>query len=118
MNALVLEFTDDVTQETAHFYEDRNDWLLVPRGDYLGMVEAARTVHAEWTLREGAEFLCETCRSFNIPAKALHYLLTHIADAKPEIVVDGDLLHEINRRLVRPYPMGDEDCVAYNEGDR
>lgn len=113
MTGLILEFTDDVSANQG-INDDRKDWLRIPRNEYLYLVETARNVHAEWPIREGAEFVCETCKSFVIPARALHHVLAKLE--KTDSFWDSDLLWELRSHLCQSYPMTDEAWADYRDG--
>ena len=114
MRGLVMEFADDVTEEG--FLDEREYWLRVPRRDYLGLIETARQVRAEWTFREGADFVCETCKSFIVPAQGFLRLMRKLENARANAGPDDYLQDTIVSHLTKPYPMTDEAWKAYCEG--
>jgi hypothetical protein len=87
--------------------------LRFSRPDYLGLVEAARKVRADWLIREGAELVCETCKSFILPAEALYRLLVKLEGTA---YADSGMLEKIRSRMIRSYPMDDETLREYYEG--
>ncbi len=113
MTGLILEFTDDLTANQG-INGDREDWLRIPRNDYLYLIETARSARAEWPIRDGAEFICGTCNSFIISAQALHIVLSKLAGT--DCFWDSDLPWEIQSHLCKSYPMIDEAWAAYCDG--
>jgi len=113
MTGLILEFSDDVTPEMG-IQDEREDWLCIPRLDYLELIETARKIRADWPFREGTDFVCETCKSFIMPAKALHHVLSKLE--RTDFFWDSDLLWEIRSHLCKSYNMTDAAWTDYCDG--
>jgi hypothetical protein len=120
MTGLILEFDDGVTEnEIDSLIDDPKaemGWLRVPRSSYITLIESAQKVRADWLLRDGAEFICETCKSFIIPSVALIRALDKISVIKSDFDYEDFWHSTVMGCLTKPYPMTEEDWNAYDEG--
>ena len=70
----------------------------------------------DWLFREGAEFICETCRSFTVPAKGLLLMLRKIGE-RIESEESGYFWSNIIAPQLKTYHVFTEDeWVRYWEG--
>jgi hypothetical protein len=113
---LVIEFADDAHDLTVGVPYKSDGLLRFRRPDYLELLDAARKARVDWLIRESADLVCETCKSFILPAEALYRLLVKLEGTAYAHYPDSDLLEKIRSRIIKSYPMDDETLREYYEG--
>ncbi len=115
-NGLIIEFADDAYDVTADVPYTSDGLLRFRRQDYLELLDAARKARADWLIREGAERVCDTCKSFILPAEAVCRLLVKLEGTAYAHSTDTDLPEKLRSRIIKSYPMDDETLREYYEG--
>ena len=117
MKGLMLTFDDEEVEYDQD--EDKVAWkgqLRAPRSFYADLLAASAAVRMDWLFREGIDLLCETCKSFIIPAKGLYRAIMMIK----EIPGDGDSdefwRYEVLHHLIKTYPMTAEAWKDFVDG--
>lgn len=113
---LIIEFADDAHDLTIDVPYLSDGLLRFRRPDYLELMDAARKARVDWLIRDSADLVCDTCKSFILPAEALYRLLVKLEGTAYAHCPDSDLLEKIRSRIIKSYPMDDETLREYYEG--
>ena len=110
MTGKIIEFIDGEVD-----YEDDSDYVVLPRAYYLEFIELIRKARVYDVFQNSTQFICDTCKSFILPAQALYWLLGKM-DQEHELYLEHDIVYELRSIVTKTFKMSYEECSQYDDG--